>query len=80
MNPTCGWYLNSLQYARLVFDYLSGNIPDDCSGMNTEQPAAACSCIRQAAVLFTKKVQPPLSDADSRYYFQACPNAHRSNC
>ncbi|QDE47780.1 DinI family protein [Enterobacter hormaechei] len=30
---------------RLAFKFYSGNIPDDCSGMNTEQPAAACSCI-----------------------------------
>ena len=57
MNPTCGWYLNSLQYARLVFDNLSGNIPDDCSGMNTEQPAVAHLMQDWAAVSSASSLQ-----------------------
>ncbi len=80
MKPTCGWFLSTQLFARLDFSYLSGTIPGDYSGMNTEQPPAACSCLRQAAVSFTKQVQSYPSDADSICCFLAYPDEHQSSC
>ena len=85
MNLICGWYLNFLQYARLVFNYLSGNIHNDCSDMSNEQPAAARSCIRQAAVFFMKLTPAALlsslpSGFDSRCCYLAYPGERRSSC
>ncbi len=70
---------------RLVFEFYSGSIPADCSGMNTEQPAAARSCIRQAAVYFTKQIlvrplHSILSGVYSRCYPLACRGVRRSSC
>jgi hypothetical protein len=52
------WLVSEFRpFARLAFNYLSCNIPHVCSGMNTEQPAAARSFLRRAAVFLAKPFQ-----------------------